>query len=139
LKVNHYLETLSRTLLKAAGQQVVNGESEVLRRESKSGDREIQDKAELFSEYAAVRIRSQLAKWAAPHVFDRNSFNFSGQFFAGLVAIEMNSQDIVSRFVFLDTDTRHARYTEQACRMPLFYFTYFLFGSYGLPPLTPHI
>lgn len=41
----------------------------------------------------------------------------------------MNSQEILSRIVFFNTDTRHARLTEQACRMPSFYFAYFLFGS----------
>jgi hypothetical protein len=89
--------------------------------------------------YTALRIRSQLAKWPTAYILDRNAFNLGGQFFAGFLAVKMNSKNKVAGIILLDADTRHARFTEQACRMPLFYFTYFLFGSYGLPPLTPRI
>jgi hypothetical protein len=48
----------------------------------------------------------------------------------------MNCQDILARVIFFDTDTRHARLTEQACRMPSLYFAYFLFGSDSFLPAS---
>ena len=54
-------------------------------------------------------VRCQLAKRSALDVLDAITFDFIRQKFEGIVAVEMDCQDILTRIILFDTNTRHAR------------------------------
>lgn len=61
----------------------------------------------------------QLAKRATLDVLDAITFDFIGQRVrgVGIVAVEMNRQDILACLIFFNANTRHAWLVKQACRV----------------------
>ncbi|HZE68586.1 MAG TPA: hypothetical protein VE135_03545 [Pyrinomonadaceae bacterium] len=73
----------------------------------------------------------ELAERTATDVLHGDAFDLSGQIFNrfGIAVVEMNSQDVLARLIFFDTDTGHARLTKQTWRVSSLYLANLLFFS----------